>query len=47
MLNISFRVNPVTGRWEDEKPAEEMSDERKEYEAMKLVEQLDKITRCG
>ena len=47
MLNFAFRVNPVTGRWEDEKPAEEMSDERKEYEAMKLVEQLDKITRCG
>ena len=42
---FEFSVNPVTGRWEEEKPEEEMSEERKEFEAMQLVQQLHKITK--
>ena len=42
---FEFSVNPVTGQWEEEKPEEEMSEERKEYEAMQLVQQLHKITK--
>ncbi|CAG2233154.1 chaperone Ric-8A-like [Mytilus edulis] len=42
-------VNPVTGRYETEKsnPFEGMSDEQKEYEAMKLVNAMDKLQRGG
>ncbi len=42
-----FRVNAVTGRWEDEKtnPMEGMTEEEKEYEAIKLVNTLDKLQR--
>lgn len=42
-----FSVNPVTGRYETEKsnPFEGMSDEQKEYEAMKLVNAMDKLQR--
>lgn len=42
-----FRVNPVTGRFEEEraKPWEGMSEEQKEYEVMKLVDAMDKLQR--
>ncbi|KAL7065482.1 hypothetical protein AAHC03_05698 [Spirometra sp. Aus1] len=42
-------VNPVTGRFEPYKPSpmEGMSQEQKEYEAMKLVEKIDKLQRSG
>jgi len=40
-------VNPITGRWEEPRPSpmEGMTDEQKEYEAMQLVEKLDKLQR--
>ncbi|KAL7670001.1 hypothetical protein ACOME3_004944 [Neoechinorhynchus agilis] len=39
-------VNPVTGRVENKpQPNDNMTEEQKEYEAMKLVEQMDKMTR--
>ncbi|XP_062568468.1 synembryn-A-like [Saccostrea cucullata] len=43
------QVNPITGRWEEDKvnPMEEMSEEQKEYEAMRLVNDLDKLQRQG
>lgn len=42
-----LRVNPVTGRFEEErtKPWEGMSEEQKEYEVMKLVDAMDKLQR--
>ena len=43
-------INPVTGRVEKEPRSsifEDMSEEQQEYEAMKLVEQLDKLTRMN
>ncbi|VDL99771.1 unnamed protein product [Schistocephalus solidus] len=42
-------VNPVTGRFEPYKPSpmESMSQEQKEYEAMKLVDKIDKLQRYG
>ncbi|XP_060555922.1 synembryn-A-like [Ruditapes philippinarum] len=47
--NMAECVNPVTGRFEVEKPKpwEGMTDEQKEYEAMKLVEAMDKLNRQG
>ncbi|KAL4224805.1 Synembryn-B [Mactra antiquata] len=47
--NLAEQVNPVTGRYEQEKtkPWECMSDEQKEYEAMKLVQAMDKLSREG
>lgn len=46
---LKDNINPVTGRWELPKPnpMEGMSDEQKEYEAMQLVEKLDKLQRAG
>ncbi|XP_064634393.1 synembryn-A-like isoform X1 [Lineus longissimus] len=43
------RVNPVTGRWEQDKPnpLEGMSEEQKEYEAMELVNMMDKLCKTG
>ncbi|XP_064169194.1 synembryn-A isoform X3 [Anguilla rostrata] len=40
-------INPVTGRVEDEQPnpMEGMTEEQKEYEAMKLVNMFDKLSR--
>jgi len=40
-------VNPITGRWEEPKPSpmEGMTEEQKEYEAMQLVNKLDKLQR--
>lgn len=43
-------INPVTGRAEPDvvkSPFEGMSDEQKEYETMRLVNDLDKLTRLG
>lgn len=42
-------VNPVTGCYEPPKPdpTAGMSDEQKEYEAMQLVNMMDKLTRDG
>ena len=42
-----LRINPITGRWEEAKmnPTDEMSDDQKEYEAMRLVNDLDKLQR--
>ncbi|CAC5386463.1 Synembryn-A,Synembryn,Synembryn-B [Mytilus coruscus] len=47
--HLKESVNPVTGRYETEKsnPFEGMSDEQKEYEAMKLVNAMDKLQRGG
>ena len=44
---LMCRINPVTGRAEDTppNPLEGMSEEQKEYEAMQLVMQLDKLAR--
>lgn len=43
------RINPVTGVVEDERPdpMEGMTEEQKEYEAMKLVHMFDKLSRCN
>jgi len=42
-------VNPVTGRWEEDKPSpmEGMTEEQKEYEAMQLVNKMDQLQRAG
>lgn len=47
--NLAEKVNPVTGRYEEDrpKPWEGMSDEQKEYEAIKLVNVMDKLNREG
>ena len=43
----AWSVNPITGRWEEPKPSpmEGMTEEQKEYEAMQLVNKLDKLQR--
>ncbi|KAE8296848.1 Synembryn-A Protein Ric-8A [Larimichthys crocea] len=43
------QINPVTGVVEEEQPnpMDGMTEEQKEYEAMKLVEMFDKLSRCG
>ncbi|ESO95427.1 hypothetical protein LOTGIDRAFT_117074, partial [Lottia gigantea] len=43
------KVNPVTGCYEESKPdpMAGMSDEQKEYEAMKLLDAMDKLQRQG
>lgn len=42
-------INPVTGRVEEKQPnpMDGMTDEQKEYEAMKLVSMFDKLSRWG
>ncbi|KAH9500577.1 Synembryn-A [Bulinus truncatus] len=46
---LKDRVNPVTGRWEADKPdpMAGMSDEQKEYEANQLLNTIDKLQRQG
>lgn len=41
-------INPVTGRVEEKppNPMAGMTDEQKEHEAMRLVNMLDKLSRC-
>lgn len=43
------KINPVTGRWEEQRsdPMENMSEEQKEYEAMKVVHMMDKLQQSG
>ncbi|XP_052268308.1 synembryn-A-like [Dreissena polymorpha] len=47
--NLVDKLNPITGRIEEvrSKPWETMSEEQKEYEAMKLVSAMDKLNREG
>ncbi|KAK3611621.1 hypothetical protein CHS0354_018317 [Potamilus streckersoni] len=47
--NLKDKINPVTGRYEEDKPdpLADMSEEQKEYEAMKLVNVIDKLHREG
>ncbi|RZB40261.1 synembryn-A [Asbolus verrucosus] len=42
-------INPVIGCYEEPHPnaMEDMTEEQKEYEAMKLVELMDNLTKCG
>lgn len=42
-----FRINPVTGCYEGPKtdPLAGMTEEQKEFEALKLVEHIDQLTR--
>ena len=44
---FSCRINPITGRYEETPPdpMAGMTDEQKEYEAMELVKQIDKLSR--
>ena len=44
---LHYSINPITGRFEAPKknPLEGMTEEQKEYEAMELVKQIDKLTR--
>ncbi|CAG5132458.1 unnamed protein product [Candidula unifasciata] len=46
---LKDQVNPVTGRWEAERPdpMAGMSDEQKEYEAHQLLNTIDKLQRQG
>ncbi|VUZ51610.1 unnamed protein product, partial [Hymenolepis diminuta] len=46
---LKDRVNPVTGRVEPphHDPMEGLSDEQKEFEAMQLVDKIDKLQRSG
>lgn len=48
-LAYKEKINPVTGCYEEPKPnpLEGMSDEQKEYEAMQLVNIMDKLSRSG
>lgn len=41
------RINPITGVIEEEQPnpMEGMTEEQKEYEAMKLINMFDKLSR--
>lgn len=49
MFSISIfpSINPITGVVEEEQPnpMEGMTEEQKEYEAMKLVDMFDKLSR--
>ncbi|XP_023223249.1 synembryn-A-like [Centruroides sculpturatus] len=48
-LKYKDRINPVSGCYEEPKPSplEGMSEEQKEYEAMQLVNMMNKLTRDG
>lgn len=41
-------INPITGSYEPERPnpLDQMSEEQKEYEAVKLVNMMDQLQRC-
>lgn len=47
MFIMPYSINPVTGRVEEEQPnpMDGMTEEQKEYEAMKLVNMFDKLSR--
>jgi hypothetical protein len=44
---LLHRINPIVGCFEEPRPdpTENMSDEQKEYEAVKLVEKIDQLSR--
>ena len=44
---LSLSINPITGHVEEPgpNPMEEMTEEQKEYEAQKLVNMFDKLSR--
>lgn len=44
---LFLSINPITGHVEEPmpNPMEEMTEEQKEYEAQKLVNMLDKLSR--
>lgn len=46
-LHAFSRINPITGAVEEEQPdpMEGMTEEQKEYEAMKLISMFDKLSR--
>ncbi|CAB3371755.1 Hypothetical predicted protein [Cloeon dipterum] len=46
---IKDQINPIIGCYEEPRPdpMENMSEEQKEYEAVKLVEKIDQLTRSG
>lgn len=46
IINLN-RINPVIGCYEPHRtnPTENMTEEQKEYEAVKLANMLDKLTR--
>ena len=52
-LNYPFgwadSINPVTGSYEPQRPnpLEHMTEEQKEYEAVKLVNMIDQLQRCA
>lgn len=48
-LKVKEQINPVTGCFESPKsnPLEGMTDEQKEYEALQLINLVDKLTREG
>ncbi len=47
ILWLCFRINPVTGCYEEPRPnpMEGMTQEQKEYEAIRLVEMIDKLAK--
>lgn len=47
LRTLLFRINPVTGCYEGPKsnPMEGISEEQKEYEALKLLHLVDELTR--
>ena len=48
LLNVDlFSINPITGSYEAPRPnpLENMSEEQKEYEAIKLVNMIDQLQR--
>lgn len=46
---LKHGINPVVGCYEEPRPnpMENMSDEQKEYEAIRLVNLIDSLTKCG
>ncbi len=46
---LKDRINPITGRWEEARtnPMDCMTEEQKEMEAAKLMNDLDQLTRMG
>ena len=47
LISFVSRINPVTGVVQEDQPnpMEGMTEEQKEYEAMKLVDMFDKLSR--
>jgi len=47
VLYIFYSINPITGSYETPRPnpLENMSEEQKEYEAIKLINMIDQLQR--